>query len=279
MPPDPAFVNEPYYVGGDGVWNETLRVFANDMSISAQIRYNVLMSYYIALIGRPGEDARKKLISINNRIQDILKESVTGPTHTFTRAGAVVIFSDGLALYTGIPKNPQNPFSNLDFGFPKGEIEYDMYHGNDVSSSFQEPAHKAALRELREEAGFTLSVDLPSEPTDAFQAHNALLQRRESGDYSGPILPSSYTVIGYNRHTVGSNYYLLLYLSEPSTAAGPDLTNMTPNAQSEGITVLRILPQGGPYKFNKFSSLTFPYRSSGGKRRKTRRAKSVRSRG
>lgn len=255
VPPENAFLLEPY----NDVWKKAITNYTKNTTYTSKTRYDQLKKYNTNLKAKKAANQtfnanNKKQIQLDNRLRNLLEEifqeNVTAgltSNNPDSKAGVVVKFSDGLALYTVI--------GNV-LGFPKGEIEYVFRKPGDFTSVDKETSEEAALRELKEETGFF--IDKTTTPNQ--------LKR----EVNGTVLPGNYTIVNTREESkkispkagqpVIKVYYYILELKESSRDPGPALTPLTPNAIKEKITQYQISPQFSGAKtpsYNYFSIYAF----------------------
>jgi 8-oxo-dGTP pyrophosphatase MutT (NUDIX family) len=250
-PPNNAFLYEPY---GDD-WKKQITAYAKNTRITSKNRYNRLKKYNTNLKAKKGVNVtynmgNNKQIQLDNRFENLFEQvyqakvaAGTLKNNLDTRAGVVVKFADGFALYTDISGT---------LGFPKGKIDYVLQIPNDIASVEKETSKEAALRELKEETGFY--IDGPQ------------LKR----EVNRTILPGNYTIktINEDRKIVSPKsgqyenaYYYIIELKEKHTDPGPPLTPITPHARKEGVSSYKLSGQfgkpGAAPKYNYFSIYAF----------------------
>ena len=269
-PPHNNFLNWPYNVtrANKKNWSTALKNYRNNTSITNQDKLNRIQSYYTKVSSQLplSYNFYKKKIALENRKKELLGKAYQQILFD-ERAGCVIVFSDDKALYT-VAKDTGK------YGFPKGEIEFILPDPTRIASVIREDSVTAALRELKEETGFYLSA-IPV-PKDTIQPFAANLHR----EVNGVIDPKHYTVNSVKKYTSKKkNYYLILFLNESSTAPGPDISTLTPNAIQENITRYIIENQcveKTKYKYNAFSQIKFTKTKTyhGGSTRKRKQQKS-----
>lgn len=256
VPPDNAFVYRNYRPSPNTkpTWGDLLKEYASSKAINTNTKLARLESYKAKLINDKIPDPEgKKRIAFGNRIKELLTEKLkeqqaaaaasgaaaASALPQDTKAGVVIRFSDGQALYVITESGA--------LGFPKGSI--DMIRHPATGAAYRETSREAALRELKEETGF--------------EVQGSTLKRKE--DPSQAFLPGQYTITGIReeRRVVQPKkgqtekaYYLIFDVSEDSKVVEPDIKNRTPAAMKEKIQGYRISPQdqaGGLGPFNYFS--------------------------
>lgn len=270
-PPHNNFLAWPYdTVQAGKKWGNALKNYKNAPGISLQNKLNRIHSYYQTIQSeRPITfNFYKKAIGLMNRRKELLAAQYIAngnPPIVDKKAGCVLVFADGYALYTVVDDGGQEKF-----GFPKGEIEFLLPNPADIRTVTRESSMLAALRELWEETGFYVGLhpSLWPVPTPVFQPFAAPLHRLQ--------YPETYTIRGLKEYRAGGNYYLVLFLNEPSVALGPPLVPLTSNAVQENIVRYSIRPQATyptRNQFNDFSRIAFSEVAPGGGSRQTRKTK------
>ena len=264
VPPNNNFLKRSYYInpeatanGSPSKWRNIMKNYVEKGKDSLQNKYNRLRTYKNTLAKKkaPNQDPmktnrRKKNIAIDTRLQQLYSgvydEKVkSGKLHKNedTKAGVVLLFKDGKALYTVTQDNT--------YGFPKGQVDFVLRKQNDIESVEKETSKEAALRELKEETGFYID-----------STTNTV--KRE---VKGQTLSGQYTIdkIEYatKEHTVKTKkekcYYLIIKLNENSDVkTGPSLDELTENAKKENIKEYKIEQQNKfGIKYNWFSNEKF----------------------
>lgn len=303
QPPADTFFHRVY----NDSWKTNWKGYIDNSGIPIADRYTTLRRYETLLppMGLTPLQKKKK-IQLENRRKDLLGEAYKNKLKAIVaaaaanpldatlaaaavnaaatlanqtpdlRAGCVIVFSDRKAIYTVSKEN-----NNDKFGFPKGEIEYYLTDPLDIQSVERETSLAAALRELKEETGYYPS-SIPN-PTPVTQPFAATLHRLQ--------FPEFYTIRSVKYQVSNQNYYLIFFLDELSTYAGPPRIPLTQNAMNENIIRYEFRDQytvPTQHLFNHFSKISFQEYFPGGfhkiskkKTRKTKRRyrKTMRSRG
>lgn len=238
-PPSLEFLLQTPY-GED--WKDQFKAY-----VASQTNKNELLEFLTSYANHLSQiqDAtqkKKKGIQLANRLHELKKAAYTertGRTIPVDKVGVVLVRSDGKALYT--------TNENGQLGFPKGQYEYTLTNANDIFTAHPEGLAKGALRELREETGFThVGKIRPFE-----NIYSGILERTLGGE------KDKLSILFGAHEFVEDRFYLVLYVDSKR-----DLKSNAVPKNDENLVKVSWEEQysrSSPNDYNSFSKITFEF--------------------
>jgi hypothetical protein len=194
------------------------------------------------------EERTSKGHQIVNRLHELKKKIYIQkysipPEQDIDKVGCVVLRKNNDALFTTVKDDD----GDVKFGFPKGQFEYKLTNPSDIYTVYGEGYANGALRELKEETGFSFTGKINIREN----IYTGVLER--SKNKQTDLLP----ILGGTYHLQGDRFYLILYVKSHKDLKFHEIPD-----NEEGITSVvwqKQYTSDSTRKYNSFSKVRFEF--------------------